>query len=137
MRLSDLTTDETLDVLCEITPCVERIIKDENIIGTIGKAVDTKGMTQTGMLMAGLEKIGAVVPMLLRDHRKDIYLILGAVNKADAEEISAQKLSKTLEQIDEIIHDEDLLRFFKSFGRAEQKTQSALSAAPPASAQEA
>ena len=51
MKLSDLTTDETLDVLCEITPCVERIVKDEGIISAIGKAQDTKGLTKTGILM--------------------------------------------------------------------------------------
>lgn len=137
MKLSDLTTDETLDVLCEITPCVERIVKDENIIGTIGKAVDTKGMTQTGVLMAGLDRISAMVPALLKNHRTDIYHILGAVNRIDPAQIAAQKLTVTLTQIDEAIHDEELLTFFRSFGRQAQKAPSAPSAPPPGSGQEA
>lgn len=136
MKLSDLTTDETLDVLCEITPCVERIVKDESIINTIGTAVDTKGMTKTGVLMAGLEKIGAVIPALLKDHRSDFYHILGAVNRIDPAEIAAQKLTVTLTQIDEVFHDEELLTFFKSFGRQGQKAPSAPSVPPPVSAQE-
>lgn len=136
MKLSDLTTDETLDVLCEITPCVEHIIKDEGIINTIGTAVDTKGMTKTGVLMAGLDKISAVIPALLKDHRADLYHILGAVNRIDPAEIAAQKLTVTLTQIDEAIHDEELLSFFKSFGWQAQKAPSAPSAPPPASVQE-
>lgn len=133
MKLSELTTDETLDVLCEITPCVERIVKDEKIINIAGKAIDTKGMTQTGVLMEALDRIGALVPAMLKDHRSDIYCILGAVNRVDPAEIAAQKLTVTLMQIDEILHDEDLLVFFKSFGRQERETPSAPSATPHAS----
>lgn len=133
MKLSELTTDETLDVLCEITPCVERIVKDEKIISIAGKAIDTKGMTQTGVFMEALDRIGALVPAMLKDHRSDIYCILGAVNRVDPAEIAAQKLTVTLMQIDEILHDEDLLFFFKSFGRQERKTPSAPSATPHAS----
>lgn len=136
MRLSELTTDETLDVLCEITPCVERIAKDDGIIGSIGKAVDTKGMTQTGVLLAGLEKIAALVPILLKDHRADLYHILGAVNRVDPAEIAAQKLTVTLTQLDDVLHDEELLAFFKSFGRQGRKARSAPSVPPPASEQE-
>lgn len=136
MKLSELTTDETLDVLCEITPCVERIVKDDGIINTIGKAIDTKGMTQAGVMMAGLEKISAMVPALLKDHRSDLYHILGAVNRIDPAQIAAQKLTVTLTQIDEAIHDEELLAFFRSFGRQAQKAPSAPSAPPPGSVQE-
>lgn len=130
MKLSDLTTDETLDVLCEITPYVGRIAEDEDIINTIGTATDTKGMTKTGVLMAGLGRIGALVPMLLKNHRADLYHILGAVNRVDSESIAAQKLAVTLMQIDEILHDEELLVFFKSFGERGQKESSAPSAPP-------
>lgn len=136
MKLSDLTTDETLDVLCEITPCVEHIVKDEGIINTIGTAVDTKGMTKTGILMAGLDRIGALVPAILKNHRADIYHILGAVNQVDPAEIAAQKLTVTLTQIDEVLHDEELLTFFRSFGRQAQKAPFEPSAPPLVSGQE-
>lgn len=136
MKLSDLTTDETFDALCEIAPCVERIVKDEGIINTIGTAVDTKGMTKTGVLMAGLDRIRALVPALLKGHRTDLYHILGAVNRIDPAQIAAQKLTVTLTQIDEVFHDEELLTFFRSFGWLGRKAPSAPSAPPPASAQE-
>lgn len=136
MRLSELTTDETLDVLCEITPCVERIIKDEGIINTVGTAVDTTGMTKIGVLLAGMDRIGTLIPALLKDHRADLYHILGAVNRIDPAEIAAQRLTVTLTQIDEVLHDEELRAFFKSFGRQGRRTPSAPSAPPPISGQE-
>lgn len=136
MRLSDLTTDETLDVLCEITPCVERIIKDEAIIEAIGKAVDTTGMTRTGVMVAGIEKIGTVIPMLLKNHRPDLYHILGSVNRVEPAEIAAQKLTATLAQINEVIHDEELLTFFRLFGRRGRREQPVASATPRDSGRE-
>lgn len=136
MRLSELTTDETLDVLCEITPCVERIIKDEGIINTVGTSVDTTGMTKIGVLLAGMDRIGTLIPALLKNHRADLYHILGAVNRIDPEEIAAQRLTVTLTQVDEVLHDEELLAFFKSFGRQGRRIPSAPSAPPPISGQE-
>lgn len=136
MKISDLTTDETLNVLCEITPCVDRILKDEGIIRTIGTAVDTTGMTKIGVVMAGLDRIGILIPALLKDHRSDIYYILAAVNQLDPAEIASQKLVVTLAQIDEVVHDEELMTFFKSFGRQGLRRQSVAFAQHPASEQE-
>lgn len=137
MRLSQMSTDEVLDALCEITPYAERILKDETIIGTIGTAVDTSGMTKIGMVMAGVERIGSLVPLLLATHREDIYHILAAVDRVDSAEIAKQKLTVTLTQIHEMLHDEELLSFFKSSGGLGQGRPSAPSAPPPASGQEA
>lgn len=136
MRLSEMTTDETLDALCEITPCVGRIVKDENIISTIGTAMDTTGMTRTGVLMAGLDRIGALIPALLKDHRDDLYHILAVMNRVDPAEIAAQKLTVTLTQLEELRDDRELLTFFESFRRRGRKTPSEPSVQPPGSGQE-
>lgn len=136
MKLSELTTDETLDVLCEITPCVEHIVKDEQIFSAIGNAVKTDGMTKIGVLMAGVDRISSVVPVLLKTHRADVYGILASVNRVDVEKIAGQKLTDTLTQIYDMIHDEDLLRFFKLFAPQGKKGQSTPSAPLPGSGQE-
>lgn len=117
MKLSDLTTDQSLNVLCEITPFVSNIVKDDEIINTIGKAIDTKKMTKIGVFMAGIDRIAALVPSLLQTHRSDVYGILASVNMTKPEKISKQKLTETMAQINEVVHDEDLITFFKSFGR--------------------
>lgn len=136
MKLSDLTTDQSLNALCEITHFVSNIVKDDEIINTIGKAIDTKKMTKIGVLMAGVDRIAALVPSLLQTHRADVYGVLAAVNMTKPEKIAEQKLTETLAQIDEVLHDEELLTFFRSFGWQAQKAPSSPSAPPPDSAQE-
>lgn len=136
MKLSDLSTNETLDVLCEITPYIHSIVKDEALLRTIGTAVDTSALTATGVMMAGIDRISAAVPMLLNTHRDDVYGILAAVNRADRTQIAAQKLTDTMAQLDDLMHDEELLDFFKSFGQRGKNARSAPSAPHPACVQE-
>lgn len=121
MKLSDITTDQSLDVLCEITPFISNIVKDKEIINTIGKAIDTKKMTKIGILMAAVDRVSALIPYFLQSHRKDVYGILAAINMTTPEKISAQKLTETMAQINEAVNDEELITFFKSFGRLGQK----------------
>lgn len=128
MKLSDLTTDQSLNVLCEITPYVSNIVTDEKIINTIGKGVNTKGMTKIGVIRAGIERITDLVPSLLNTHRADVYGILAAVNMTKPDKIAAQKLTKTMEQIKEAVQDEELMAFFRSFGSQNKKEPSAPSA---------
>lgn len=115
MKLSDHTTDSAADVLITITPLVENIAKDQTLIDMIGRAIDKEGMTQAGVFLAGLERLTALVPLLLKDHRADLFGIVGAVNSKSAKEIGAQKLSDTMAQIREVSEDGELLDFLRSF----------------------
>lgn len=130
MKLSDLTTDQSLNVLCEITHYVYNIVKDEEIINTIGKSINTKGMTKMGVMQAGIERITALVPSLLNTHRADVYGILAAVNMTKPDKIAAQKLTETMAQIKEVVQDDELMVFFKSFGTQDKREPSAPSAKP-------
>ena len=114
MRLSQLTTEEALDVLCEITPCVANIVGDQGLMETIGKSVKKEGVTRAGMMLLGAEKLTKIVPVVMKDHRADVYGILAAVNKMNVDEIAAQNVIKTSMQIREICKDKELLDFFRS-----------------------
>nr|WP_326184273.1 hypothetical protein [uncultured Oscillibacter sp.] len=87
MKLSELSTDKCLDVLCEITPYVANIATDKDISETISKAVDTKGITKVGLFIAGTERITMLIPTLLKTHRDDVYNILSILNDMSVEEI--------------------------------------------------
>lgn len=114
MKLSELSTDEALDVLCEITPFVSNIVTDDSVMETVGKAVKKEGMTKAGVMLLGLEKFNKIVPILLKTHRPDVYGILSIVNGVDVGIISKQNIMKTATQIREIFQDEELISFFKS-----------------------
>ena len=40
MKLSELSTDKALDVLCELTPHIKNITDDEAATSSIGKVLD-------------------------------------------------------------------------------------------------
>ena len=114
-KLSELTTDECADVLCELTPYIVNIVSDKEIMDAVGKAVDKNTITQVGIMLLGAQKITAVIPLLLKTHRSDIYAILSIVGEKSVEEIAAQNIMATMWQMKELLNDKELVSFFKSW----------------------
>ena len=81
MKISQMTTDQVLDLFCKITPCVENILTDEKLVELISKAAKKEDITKAGLIALGLKKVSALLPMLLKDHREDVYTIIAAVNE--------------------------------------------------------
>lgn len=120
-KLSDLNTDECLNVLCEITPYVSNIMSDQDLMENLGKGVDKKGMTNVGVIMLGIKRIFNAVPLLLKNHREDIYNIVSTVGgEMSVEEIAAQNIMVTLNQVRSLMRDKVLIDFFKSWVRGEE-----------------
>ena len=119
-KLSELSTDECLSVLCEITPFLSNIVTDEELMSTIGKAGDKKGLTAAGVVMAGVDRITKCVPLLLKTHREDVFQIVARVGGVEPEKVAAQNIMVTLVQIRAILKDKELLDFFKSWQRGEE-----------------
>ena len=115
MRLSEFSTEQAMDVLCEITPRVEAILADEELTAEITALIKPEeGMTWAQVALNFMQKLSRIVPILLRKRREDVYGILSAVNDKSAEEIAQQNVLVTMCQIREIIRDRELLDFFKS-----------------------
>lgn len=129
MKLSELSTDQALDALCELTPYISNITSDEELVKTLGKVIEfdeNQNMYGRFALLTG--RAGELAPLLLKTHRADVYGILSVVNQRSAADIAAQKITVTIQQIREVFQDEDMLHFFKSSARQEKTAQSALSA---------
>lgn len=134
MKLSELSTDKALDVLCELTPYVGSIANDKEVVGTVGKVMESgQEMNRYGQVMLLLGRIGDFIPLLLKTHRADVYGILSVMNERPVAEIAAQKLMDTMEQTRELFQDPELLSFFKSSAQQAQTGPSAPSAPFPAS----
>ncbi len=111
-KLSDLGTDECLDVLCTIAPSIQAIVEDKDIMTALGKAIDKKGLTKAGVLMTAASRLVGAVPLLFKAHREDVYNILSSVGGVTAEEVKAQNMLDTMQQLREILQDKPLLDFF-------------------------
>lgn len=134
MKLSELSTDRALDVLCELTPYIANITNDEELVRTLGRKMDNSAETNLYgqfALLAG--RIGEITPLLLKTHRADVYGILSILNEKPAAEIAAQPVTETMRQVLEVFQDTELIRFFRSSVRREQTGSSAPSADSPAS----
>ena len=111
-KLSDLGTDECMDVLCTIAPNIQAIVDDNDIMNALGKAIDKNGLTTAGVFMSATSKLVGAVPMLLKAHREDVYSILSSVGGVTVEDIKAQNMLDTMQQTKEILQDKPLLDFF-------------------------
>ena len=131
MKLSELTTDKAMDVMVIITPLIAEIAGDEEAVKAIGKPADVNGLNLNGVRVVKSERLASFIQVLLKNHRKAIFNIIGALNGQTAEEVAQQKFTETLRQIQDDI-DEDFVNFIKSFMPAAKKESSPQSANVPA-----
>lgn len=115
MKLSELSTERAMDVLCILTEPVAAIVSDEMILQELRSAVEKEdAVTMAEKISIGLQKLGRLMPMVLKDHRQDVYTILSVMNEKSAEEIAKQNVLATMKQIRDIVKDKDFLDFFRS-----------------------
>ena len=115
MKLSEISTDKAIDVLCDITPSVNNIVTDENLLEQLKNKVKIAGDESKAEVIAiGVEKINKIVPIVLKSHREDILYILSAINGIGVDEIKKQNVIKTMKMIKELIQDKEFVDFFKS-----------------------
>lgn len=137
MKLSELSTDRALDILCELTPSVASIMEDEEILSALDNITSTdKPDDSEKSHLDGIKMMGGMVkiaPVLLKTHRPEVYNILSVMNEQPVAGIAAQPIKDTIQQVRELFQDNDLLSFFKSSAQRGQSGQSAPSVGSPGS----
>lgn len=115
MKLSALSTEEALDALCELTPYINNIVIDENLLAELRRKIDPDAkLTRAEIYAFGSEKLSALAPIVLKGHRADVYGILSVLNGKTPEEIGKQNILTTGAQIRDAVKDKELIAFFKS-----------------------
>ena len=127
MRLSELSTGRAADVLLQVASLAGTITGDEELMGTIGHAIDIKekNLNQRGVQGEFVRQWSEFIRILLTNHRTDLFGILAIINGVETPEIEAQPITDTFRQIEEIRDDEVLVRFLSSFTRQGRSVQSA------------
>lgn len=119
-KISELTTDNAVDVICEIIPYVEEIITDEELMGEVRKKLDlSEGANKMEFYYALIGKISRIAPILLKKRKNAIYGILAAFNEVSVESMGKQNFIITLKQITELVKDKQVVELFTSYGNAE------------------
>lgn len=119
-KVSELTTDEAMDFLCEVTPFVANITTDEELIKTLKEKLDKGDSHSRAEIMNfGATKVSKLAPILLKVHRDDVYGILAVAGGVTAEQVAEQNVLVTIEQITELCKDKELIAFFGSSSNTE------------------
>lgn len=121
MKLSQISTDEAAGVLCMLTPFVNDIVTDEELLEELKIAAGAKtGLTKAQMIALGVEKINRLVPILLKKKKNAVFGILGVLNEKEPEEIGRQNFLVTAGQVRDVLRDKELLDFFRSFADSDE-----------------
>ena len=120
MKLSELSTDRAVDVLCELTPYIANITGDKALLDELEKKFDRKGKSAAEMYTFAAHKYAALVPILLKEHREDVFGLLAVLNETEPEKIADQNIISTMMQMRSVLKDKELLAFFKSFGQEDE-----------------
>jgi phosphoenolpyruvate synthase/pyruvate phosphate dikinase len=117
MKLSEISTERAADVLCELTPLVDSIITDEDLMQSLSAVVNreqTETMSVGQKLLLVSAKAGKIVPILMKKRRAEMFGILAVLNEKTPEQIASQNMLVTMMQVRDLANDRELIDFFKS-----------------------
>lgn len=117
MKLSEITTERAADVLCELTPLVDGIITDEDLMQSLSAVVNkeqTETMSVGQKMLLVSSKLGKIVPILMKKRRAEMFGILAVLNEKTPEQIASQNMLVTMMQVRDLVNDRELIDFFRS-----------------------
>ena len=117
IKINELSTDKTLDLVCDLTPYVSEIIEDKELIKTFSEKVKldknaSEEKVKNTVITSMVKKGKVLIPLVLKKHREAVYNILALVNEKSVEEIKKQPAMITINEITSILNDKDLIDFF-------------------------
>lgn len=125
MKLSEMTSEQGVDVLIRLTPVITGLLSDSEFISEVtgilaGKSEDGKELRAEDYLSRGIEKINSLAFLLFRKKRDALFEIIGAVSGKSAAQVASQSFIVTLSEARDILRDKDLINFLKSCAGTEK-----------------
>lgn len=108
MKISEMTNDQATEAILRIAPAISNICDDSEMMDIID---DLKKFGDMDLLPA----IGKILPKIatyaLKEHKHDLYEIIGALQMKPAEEVGKMNLAETIKAVKES-YDDILAGFF-------------------------
>lgn len=108
MKISEMTNDQATEAIIRIAPPISNICDDEKmmeIIDDLGKFGETDLFTAIGRILP------KIVTCALKDHKFDLYEIIGALQMKPAEVVGKMNFAETIKAVKES-YDDILAGFF-------------------------
>lgn len=117
IKINELSTDKTLDLICDLTPWVSEIMEDKEVVKLFAEKVKldknaSEEKVKNTVITATIKKVSKFIPLFLNKHREATYNILSLLNEKPVEEVRSQKAIVTINEIKEMFKDKDLMDFF-------------------------
>lgn len=113
MKLSEMTTKQAEDALCEIVDPIERLMDDEELLESAA-AID-RAMPNASMAVKKTKWAMKLVPLLLRKHRDDTYAVVRAMTGKTQQELESEKLMDFISDVAGFV-DKEFLDFLAQYG---------------------
>ena len=115
MPLLDNTNDKNAELLLKVSEPLLRIADDDKMEDAI------KGLKELSNKSEFRQKMGLLkfVPIILRDHKNDLYEIVAAFQDKSIKDVAQQKTRDTISVIQKLLNDEDIRGFFSSSDQPE------------------
>ena len=121
MKISELSTGHAADLLCRMTPHIAGIVSDKALLDALKEKMGDGKHSAAEIYTYGAKKVSEILPIVLNDHRDDLFGILAALNEKTPEEIAGQNVLETMYQVREALNDRELADFFVSWQQGEQR----------------
>lgn len=119
MRLSAMDADQLAKTLCDLTPPLCRILRDDQTQAAL-EAVLTPEMRRQPMLKAVSAILKELVPQLLKRHWEDVCCVVAVLEGKPVQEVRHQRGEKLLNVL-QAYWEEDLIAFFQLCRRFTQE----------------
>lgn len=112
MKLSQMTNDQACNAMIRMADPVSRILEDKGVLPLLEQFSGMKDVPPAEAIGAMLPK---VVSFAMKDHKDDLFEIIGAMTGNSAEAVSGMNFMQTVAAVRDFA-DKDFLDFFKSSG---------------------
>lgn len=113
-KISELNSNEGLDVLVELTPLVKSLASHKSLISQFKALAEIPEADRTAPTFEA-DIMARLIPVWYKDCRDDILAIIGVMNGMTAEEVNAKGALWVLEETGALFSDVDFIGFFRSF----------------------
>ena len=110
MKISEMTNDQATQAIVRLAQPLANIMDDPQAESVLGEFAKQKDKPLINAISAVLPK---AVAFCMKDHKKDLYEVIGALTMIPAGKVGAMNFVQTIKELKDSI-DQDFLDFFKS-----------------------
>ena len=113
-KIAELSTNDGLDVLVEITPYVRTLATNDALIGEL-KALYASSAEDRQTPTFAAEMLARLIPVWCRDCRAELMAIVRTLGGYSEDELAGLGAVRAFEEMGALFNDPDFVNFFRSF----------------------